>query len=138
MPSFSTLHSHWEQERGDQTLVRLEVGVFRGVAVTSVPPVVCRYDFAKAGVREVVTMLHWHAHAVAHICFTTDGELYSPNYHAESSGCITGMSLTPSCNTFIVSFVSALIIIHPQLKSISIPMCPPPPPPPRHVPAVRW
>ena len=33
-----------------------------------------RYDFAKTGVDEVVTTLHWHAHTVADLCFTTDGQ----------------------------------------------------------------
>ena len=34
----------------------------------------CRYDFAKPNTHVVQTKLHWHAHAVADLCFTSDGE----------------------------------------------------------------
>ena len=34
----------------------------------------CRYDFARRDSKVVSTTLHWHAHAVADICFTTDGQ----------------------------------------------------------------
>ena len=34
-----------------------------------------RYDFALPDKKEAVTTLHWHAHAVANLCFTTDGKL---------------------------------------------------------------
>ena len=35
----------------------------------------CRYDFARSDAKVVMTTFHWHAHSVAEVCFTSDGEL---------------------------------------------------------------
>lgn len=32
-----------------------------------------RYDFARSDTKVVMTTFHWHAHGVADVCFTTDG-----------------------------------------------------------------
>ena len=35
----------------------------------------CRYDFARSDAKVIMITFHWHAHSVAEVCFTSDGEL---------------------------------------------------------------
>ena len=44
-----------------------------GVALPTLLPYLPRYDFGRDGGRPVKSLLHWHAHDVASVCFTSEG-----------------------------------------------------------------
>ena len=50
-----------------------------------------RYDFARSDTKVVVTTFHWHAHGVADVCFTFDGESRLIRAH----DCLTSPSFMP-------------------------------------------
>ena len=90
----------------------------------------CRFDFARPDAKVMVTTFHWHAHGVANVCFTSDGEqefrlqrycvytcsVLTPNFQGVTC-CLEGKSRCWSSGSSIPTRSSSdLVLVGPSLS----------------------